>query len=139
MAVERTLSIIKPNAVEANNVGAILDRFEKEGFKIVAMKMQHLSRQQAEGFYAVHKERGFFKDLCSFMTRSKVVVLVLEREDAIAKYREVIGATNPEKAAEGTIRKLFGKSLEENAVHGSDAVETARFEIGWFFNGHELA
>jgi len=139
MAVERTLSIIKPNAVEANNVGAILDRFEKEGFKIVAMKMQHLSRPQVEGFYAVHKERPFFNSLCSFMTRSKVVVLVLEREDAIAKYREVIGATNPEKAAEGTIRKLYAKSMEENAVHGSDAVETARFEIGWFFNAHELA
>lgn len=139
MALERTLSIIKPNAVEDGNAGAILARFEREGFRIVAMKMLHLSRQQAQGFYAVHKERPFFNDLVSFMTRSKVIVLVLEREDAIPKYREVIGATNPAKADEGTVRKLYGKSLEENAVHGSDAPDTAAFEIGWFFASNELA
>ncbi len=138
MALERTLSIIKPNAVEDGHAGAILARFEQEGFRIMAMKMLHLSRPQAEGFYAVHKERPFFQDLVSFMTRSKVVVLVLERDDAIAKYREVIGATNPDKAEEGTVRKLYGKNLEENAVHGSDAPETAKFEIGWFFAANEL-
>lgn len=138
MALERTLSIIKPNAVEDRNAGAILARFEKEGFRIVAMRMVHLSKPQAEGFYAVHKDRPFFHDLVHFMTRSKVVVLVLEREDAINKYREVIGATNPDKAAEGTVRKLYGKNLEENAVHGSDAPETAAFEIGWFFASNEL-
>lgn len=139
MALERTLSIIKPNAVEAHHVGAILQRFEQEGFTIVAMRMTHLSRAQAEGFYAVHKERPFFADLVKFMTRSKVVVLVLERENAIAKYREVIGATDPAKAADGTIRKLYGKNVEENAVHGSDSPATAQFEIGWFFPGHELS
>lgn len=139
MALERTLSIIKPNAVEDGNAGAILARFEQEGFRIVAMKMMHLSKQQAEGFYVVHKERPFFNDLVSFMTRSKVVVLALERENAIQKYREVIGATNPAKADEGTIRKLYGKNLEENAVHGSDAPDTAAFEIGWFFASNELA
>ena len=139
MALERTLSIIKPNAVEAHHVGAILQRFDQEGFTIVAMRMTHLSRAQAEGFYAVHKERPFFADLVKFMTRSKVVVLVLERENAIAKYREVIGATDPAKAADGTIRKLYGKNVEENAVHGSDSPATAQFEIGWFFPGHELS
>ena len=139
MAIERTLSIIKPNAVEANHVGAIVHRFEEEGFRVVAMKMTHLSTAQAEGFYAVHKARSFFNDLISFMTRGKVVIMALEREDAVAKYREVIGATDPAKAADGTIRKLFGKNLEENAVHGSDAVATAQFEIAWFFTGNELA
>ena len=139
MAIERTLSIIKPNAVEANNVGAIVHRFEEEGFRVVAMKMIHLSNAQAEGFYAVHKARSFFNDLISFMTRGKVVIMALEREDAVAKYREVIGATDPAKAADGTIRKLFGKNLEENAVHGSDAVATAQVEIAWFFTGNELA
>jgi nucleoside-diphosphate kinase len=138
MALERTLSIIKPNAVEDGHAGAILARFEAEGFRVVAMKMVHLSRPQAEGFYAVHKERPFFNDLVAFMTRSKVVVIALEREDAIKKYREVIGATNPANAAEGTIRKLFGKNVEENAVHGSDATETARSEIMWFFSANEL-
>jgi nucleoside-diphosphate kinase len=139
MALERTLSIIKPNAVEGGHTGAILARFEQEGFRIVAMKMLHLSRRQAEGFYAVHKERPFFNDLVTFMTRSKVVVLALEREAAIAKYREVIGATDPAKAAHGTIRKLYGSNVEQNAVHGSDAPETAKFEINWFFTGNELA
>jgi nucleoside-diphosphate kinase len=139
MALERTLSIIKPNAVEDGHAGAILARFEQEGFRIVSMKMLHLSRPQAEGFYAVHKERPFFHDLVAFMTRSKVVVLALEREDAIRKYREVIGATDPAKAVEGTVRKLYGKNLEENAVHGSDGPDTAAFEIGWFFASNELA
>jgi nucleoside-diphosphate kinase len=139
MAIERTLSIIKPNAVESNHVGAIIKRFEEEGFRIVAMKMTRLSVPQAEGFYAVHKDRPFFNDLVRFMTRSKVVIMVLEREDAIAKYREVIGATDPAKAAEGTVRKLYGRNVEENAVHGSDGVATAQFEIGWFFAGNELS
>ncbi|HQP36096.1 MAG TPA: nucleoside-diphosphate kinase [Polyangiaceae bacterium] len=139
MALERTLSIIKPNAVEDGHTGAILQRFEQEGFRVVAMRMAHLTRAQAEGFYAVHKERPFFADLVQFMTRSRVVLIVLEREDAIAHYRKVIGATDPAKAEPGTIRKLYAKSLQENAVHGSDAVETARFEIGWFFPGHDLA
>lgn len=139
MALERTLSIIKPNAVEDHHAGAIIQRFEEEGFRIVALKMVQLSQQQAEGFYAVHKQRPFFHDLVKFMTRSKVVIMVLEREEAIAKYREVIGATDPAKAAEGTIRKLYGRNVEENAVHGSDAVATAQFEIGWFFPGNELS
>lgn len=139
MALERTLSIIKPNAVEDGHVGSIIQRFEQEGFRIVAMRMTHLTRDQAEGFYAVHKGRPFFDDLVKFMTRSRVVLMALEREDAIAHYRKVIGATDPAKATEGTIRKLYGKSLQENAVHGSDAVDTARFEIGWFFPGHDLA
>ena len=139
MALERTLSIIKPNAVEDGHTGAILQRFEQEGFRVVAMRMANLTRAQAEGFYAVHKERPFFADLVQFMTRSRVVLIVLEREDAIAHYRKVIGATDPAKAEPGTIRKLYAKSLQENAVHGSDAVETARFEIGWVFPGHDLA
>lgn len=139
MALERTLSIIKPNAVEDGHVGSIIQRFEQEGFRILAMRMTQLTRDQAEGFYAVHRGRPFFGDLVQFMTRSRVVLMALEREDAVAHYRQVIGATDPAKATEGTIRKLYGKSLQENAVHGSDAVETARFEIGWFFPGHDLA
>jgi len=139
MALERTLSIIKPNAVEDGHVGSIIQRFEQEGFRVLAMRMTHLTRAQAEGFYAVHKDRPFFNDLVQFMTRSRVVLMALEREDAVAHYRHVIGATDPAKATEGTIRKLYGKSLQENAVHGSDAVDTARFEIGWFFPGHDLA
>jgi nucleoside-diphosphate kinase len=139
MALERTLSIIKPNAVEDGNAGAIIARFEKEGFRIVAMRTAQLTREQAEGFYAVHRARPFFDALVRFMTRSKVVLMALEREDAIAHYRAVIGATDPSKAADGTIRKLYGKNVEENAVHGSDAVDTARFEIGWFFTGFEVS
>jgi nucleoside-diphosphate kinase len=138
MAVERTLSIIKPNAVEKGHTGEILRRFEQEGFRVVAMRMMRLSGPQAEGFYAVHRDRPFFRSLVDFMTSGKVVVIALEREGAIARYREVIGATDPSKAAPGTIRKLFGESVEANAVHGSDAPETARFEIGWFFSGDEL-
>lgn len=136
---QRTLSIIKPDAVEKKHTGKIIDHLIREGFAIRAMKQIHLTRAQAEGFYAVHKERGFFGELVDFMTRSPVVVLVLEREDAIAKYREVIGATDPAQAADGTIRKLYGASKGENAMHGSDAPETARFEIGYFFAGHEVS
>ncbi len=135
MATERTLSIIKPDAVEANNVGAILAMIEKAGLKIVAMRMLHLSRAQAEGFYAVHKERPFFGELCDFMTRSPVVVSVLEGDNAVAKYREVMGATNPAEAAEGTIRKAFAKDIGENSVHGSDSLENAAIETNYFFPG----
>jgi nucleoside-diphosphate kinase len=138
MNVERTLSIIKPDAVEARKTGAIVSRLEEEGFKVVAMKRIHLTRAQAEGFYAEHRGRGFFDELCTFMSRGPIVVMALERENAIAKYREVIGATDPAKAAEGTIRKLFGANVGENAVHGSDKPETAVREIGYFFAGYEV-
>ncbi len=135
MATERTLSIIKPDAVEANNVGGILGMIEEAGLKIVAMRMLHLTRAQAEGFYAVHKERPFFGELCDFMTRGPVVVSVLEGENAVAKNREVMGATNPAEAAEGTIRKEFAKDIGENSVHGSDSAENAAIETAYFFPG----
>jgi len=135
---QRTLSIIKPDAVEARKTGAIIARLEEEGFKVVAMKRIHLTRAQAEGFYAEHKGRGFFDELCTFMSRGPIVVMALEREDAIAKYREVIGATDPKKAAPGTIRAQFGANVGENAVHGSDKPETAVREIGYFFGGFEV-
>lgn len=138
MAVERTLSIIKPDAVENDKIGAILGMIEGAGLRIKAMRMLHLSRPVAEGFYAVHKERPFFGELVEFMTRGPVVVSVLEGEDAIAKYRELMGATDPAKAADGTIRKAHGANVGENAVHGSDAVETAKNEIAYFFPGYEL-
>ena len=138
MSTQRTLSIIKPDAVAAGNSGAILARFEKEGFAVVAMKRIHLTRAQAEGFYAEHKGRGFFDELTTFMSRGPIIVLALEREDAIAKYREVIGATDPAKAAEGTVRKLYGANVGENAVHGSDKPESAAREIGYFFAGYEV-
>ncbi len=137
MALQRTLSIIKPDAVEKQHTGKIIDRLLNEGFRIVAMKQMHLSRAEAEGFYYVHRERPFFGELTEFMSRGPIVVMVLEREDAIAKYREVIGATDPAKAADGTLRKLYGTNVGENALHGSDAEETAKFEIGYFFAGHE--
>jgi nucleoside-diphosphate kinase len=137
MAVQRTLSIIKPDAVENKKSGAIIARLQEEGFDVVAMKQMHLSLAQAEGFYFVHRERGFFGELTQFMSRGPVVVMVLEREDAIAKYREVIGATDPAKAAEGTLRKLYGANVGENAMHGSDSPDTAKFEIGYFFAGYE--
>lgn len=137
MALQRTLSIIKPDAVEKQHTGKIIDRLLGEGFRIVAMKQMHLSLAEAEGFYYVHRERPFFGELTEFMSRGPIVVMVLEREDAIAKYREVIGATDPAKAAEGTLRKLYGANVGENALHGSDAEETAKFEIGYFFAGHE--
>ena len=138
MAIERTLSIIKPDAVEKNNIGGIIALIEAAGLKVKAMKMMHLSRPQAQGFYAVHKERPFFGELVEFMTRSPVVVICLEGENAIAKYREVMGATDPAKAAEGTIRKKFGASIGENASHGSDAKDTAAFEVSYFFPGFEV-
>jgi nucleoside-diphosphate kinase len=135
---ERTLSIVKPDAVAKNAIGGIFSIFEKGGLKIVATRMIHLSRKQAEGFYAVHKERPFFGDLCTFMTEGPVVVSVLEGDNAILRHRELLGATNPEKADDGTVRKLFGTNIERNAAHGSDAPDTAAFEIGYFFNGLEI-
>lgn len=139
MTIERTLSIIKPDAVEKNHAGAIIARLEQEGFRIQAMKRVHLTRAEAEGFYAEHKGRGFFDELVTFMSRSPIIIMALERDDAVAKYREVIGATDPGKAAEGTIRKLFGASVGENAVHGSDKTSTAAREIAYFFAGYEVS
>jgi nucleoside-diphosphate kinase len=136
--MERTFAIIKPDAVASGKAGAILAAIEKAGFRIRGMKMMRLSQAQAEGFYAVHKERPFFKSLVTFMTEGPAVVLVLEREDAIAKWRELMGATNPANAAEGTIRKQFAESIERNATHGSDAPETAAIEIPFFFAASEL-
>jgi nucleoside-diphosphate kinase len=133
MALERTLSIIKPDAVKKNAVGQILARFEDAGLRIVAARMMHLSRAEAEGFYAVHRTRPFFCDLVEFMTSGPVLVQVLEGEDAIAKNRELMGATDPKKAAKGTIRADFADSIDANAVHGSDGPETARKEIAFFF------
>jgi nucleoside-diphosphate kinase len=133
MAVEQTLSIIKPDGVQKNLIGEIYSRFEKAGLEIVAARMMHLSEEQAQGFYAVHRERPFFSDLVSYMTSGPVVVQVLQGEDAIAKNREIMGATNPADAAPGTIRKDFAASIEENVVHGSDAPETAAVEITFFF------
>ena len=133
MAVEQTLSIIKPDGVEKNLIGEIISRFEKSGLTVVAARMLHLSKEQAEGFYAVHSERPFFNDLVSYMTSGPVVVQVLEGESAIAKNREIMGATNPADADPGTIRADFAASIEENVVHGSDAPETAANEIQFFF------
>ncbi|MFO1323372.1 MAG: nucleoside-diphosphate kinase [Burkholderiales bacterium] len=133
MAVERTLSIIKPDAVASNVIGQIYSRFEKAGLKIVAARMAWLSRTEAEGFYAVHRERPFFKDLVDFMTSGPVMIQVLEGESAIARNRELMGATDPKKAAPGTIRADFAKSIDANAVHGSDAPETAKVEVAYFF------
>ena len=133
MAVEQTLSIIKPDGVQKNLIGEIYSRFEKAGLEIVAARMMHLTKEQAQGFYAVHKERPFYNDLVSYMTSGPVVVQVLQGEDAIAKNREIMGATNPADAATGTIRAEFAESIEENIVHGSDAAETAAVEIAFFF------
>ncbi len=133
MAIERTLSIVKPDAVGKNAIGAIYDRFEKAGLRIVAARMMHLTRAQAEGFYAVHKGRPFFNDLVAFMSSGPVMIQVLEGENAIAKNREVMGATNPKAAAAGTIRADFAASIDENAAHGSDGPDTARAEISYFF------
>jgi len=138
MAIERTFSIVKPDAVAKNHIGEIYARFEKAGLKIVAAKMLHLTREQAEGFYAVHKERPFFNDLVSFMISGPVMVQVLEGEGAILKNREVMGATNPAEAEPGTIRADFASSIDENAVHGSDAPETAAEEIKFFFSDDEI-
>lgn len=138
MAVERTLSIIKPDAVSKNVIGQIYSRFEQAGLRIVAARMKHLTPKEAEGFYYEHRERGFFKDLVAFMTSGPVVVQVLEGENAIAKHREIMGATDPKKAAPGTIRADFAASIDENAVHGSDSAENAAREISYFFRATEL-
>lgn len=138
MAVERTLSILKPDATRRNLTGKINARFEENGLRIVAQKRIWMTRQQAEGFYAVHKDRAFFGDLCDFMSSGPVVVQVLEGEDAITRNREIMGATNPANAADGTIRKDYGESIEANSVHGSDAPETAATEIGYFFSVLEI-
>ena len=135
---ERTFSSIKPDAVAGGHAGAILSRIEKAGFRIVALQMRRLNRPEAEGFYDVHRERSFFADLCTFMSSGPCVTMVLERENAIAHLREIMGATDPSKAGEGTIRKDFAASIEKNAIHGSDAPETAAFEIGYFFPSIEL-
>jgi nucleoside-diphosphate kinase len=135
---ERTFSIIKPDAVKAGHAGAILSRLEKAGFRIVALRLRSLSRAEAEGFYHVHMARPFFASLCGFMSSGPCVTMVLERDGAIAKLREIMGATDPAKAAAGTVRKDFAASIEANAIHGSDAPETAAFEIGYFFPGIEL-
>ena len=136
--VQRTLAIIKPDAVERRLAGAIIQRIEAEGFQIRAMRRVELSKKQAEGFYAVHRERPFFGSLTSFMSSGPAVVLVLEAADAIAKWRTLMGATDPAKAAPGTLRKEFAQSIERNATHGSDAAETAAVEIGYFFPGIDL-
>ncbi len=138
MAIERTLSIIKPDAVAKNVIGEIYTRFEKAGLKIVAAKMMHLSQEKAEGFYAEHKERPFFKDLVSFMTSGPVIVQVLEGENAVLTHRDLMGATNPADAAAGTIRADFAQSIDENAVHGSDSVESAAREVSYFFSDDEV-
>lgn len=138
MAVEQTLSIIKPDAVGKNVIGKIYDRFEQAGLRIVAARMRWLSRAEAEGFYAVHKERPFFKDLVEFMTSGPVMIQVLEGENAIQKNRELMGATDPKQAAKGTIRADFAQSIDANAVHGSDSPETAKTEIAFFFPTMEI-
>ena len=138
MAIERTLSIVKPDAVAKNVIGKIYSRFEDNGLKIVAAKMKHLSRREAEGFYAVHKERPFFGELVEFMTSGPVMVQVLEGENAVAKNRELMGATNPKEAAAGTIRADFAQSIDANAVHGSDSLENAKIEIAYFFSATEI-
>ena len=138
MALERTLSIIKPDAVRKNAIGQILARFEAAGLRIVAARMMHLSRAEAEGFYAVHRGRPFFNDLVQFMTSGPVLVQVLEGDSAIAKNRELMGATDPKKAAQGTIRADFADSIDAHAVHGSDAPDTAKTEIGYFFAASEV-
>ncbi len=135
---EMTFSIIKPNAVEDNNIGNIIARFEKEGLKIAAAKLVKLSREKAEGFYIEHKERPFFNSLVNFMTSGPVVLMVLAGENAVLKNRDIMGATNPEQAAEGTLRKLYAASIEANAVHGSDSAKSAEREISYFFEKSEL-
>ncbi len=138
MALERTFGIIKPDAVKKGHVGAILALIEQHGFRLIALKTRRISKQEAEAFYAVHKERPFFGGLVGFMTEGPVVVMVLERESAIAKWRDLMGATNPANAAEGTVRKKFAENIERNSVHGSDAAETAALEIPFFFSAAEL-
>ena len=137
MTLQRTLAIIKPDAVAAGNIGVIINEIEKNGFQITAMKVLHLTTSQAEGFYAVHRERPFFGDLVEFMTEGPVVTMILQKENAIVDWRNLMGATDPAKAEEGTIRKKYGASLQNNATHGSDAEETAAFETRYFFNAME--
>ncbi|HVP46325.1 MAG TPA: nucleoside-diphosphate kinase [Bryobacteraceae bacterium] len=136
--IERTFSIIKPDAVAAGHAGEILSMIEKAGFKILAMRMTRLAQPQAEGFYAVHRERPFFPSLVKFMTEGPVIVMALERDDAVARLREIMGATNPANAAEGTVRKRFAESIERNCIHGSDAPETAEVELRYFFSTLDL-
>ncbi|MDY7231596.1 nucleoside-diphosphate kinase [Hyalangium rubrum] len=138
MAIERTLSIIKPDGLEKGIIGKIISKFEEKGLKPVAVRLQHLSQAQAEGFYAVHKARPFFKDLVSFMISGPVVLMVLEGENAVAANREIMGATNPANAAPGTIRKEFATSIDQNTVHGSDSLENAKNEVAYFFRETEI-
>jgi nucleoside-diphosphate kinase len=138
MALERTLSIVKPDGVQKNLIGEVYRRFEQSGLRIVAAKMKHLTAREAEGFYAVHRERPFYKDLCAYMTSGPVIVQVLEGDNAVAKHREIMGATDPKKAAPGTIRADLAASIEENVVHGSDSSENAAREIAYFFAETEL-
>jgi len=138
MALQRTLAIIKPDAVAAGNIGVIINEIEKNGFQIVALKMLQLTTSQAEGFYAVHRERPFFGSLVEFMTEGPVVTMILQKENAIVEWRNLMGATDPAKADEGTIRKKYGASLQNNATHGSDAEDTAAFETRYFFNAMEI-
>ncbi|MGH9590009.1 MAG: nucleoside-diphosphate kinase [Terracidiphilus sp.] len=135
---QRTFSIIKPDAVRNGYTGAILAEIQKAGFRLTAIKKQSISREQAEGFYHVHRERPFFEDLCEFMSSGPLFLMVLEKDNAIADLRTLMGATNPANAAEGTIRRNYAASIQENAIHGSDAEDTAAFEIGYWFAGHEL-
>jgi len=138
MAVQRTLAMIKPDAVSRGDAGKILARYEQEGFTVLACKKTRLSRAEAEAFYAVHRERPFFNDLCDFMTSGPIYAVAMERDDAISHLREVMGATNPDEAAEGTIRALYAQNIERNSVHGSDAPETAAEELGFHFAGRDL-
>jgi nucleoside-diphosphate kinase len=138
MAIERTLSIIKPDGLEKGIIGKVISKFEEKGLKPVAIRLQHLSQAQAEGFYAVHKARPFFKDLVGFMISGPVVLMVLEGENAVAANREIMGATNPANAAEGTIRKEFATSIDKNTVHGSDSLENAKNEVAYFFRETEI-
>jgi nucleoside-diphosphate kinase len=137
MSLQKTFAIIKPDATQSGHIGSILNAIEENGFRIIAMKLIQMTRSQAEGFYYVHKERPFFNDLVAFMTEAPVVALILQKENAIAAWRELMGATNPANAEEGTLRKRFGSGIERNAVHGSDAEETAAYETAYFFNAFE--
>src|ERR1700693_5771339 len=139
MSMERTFSIIKPDAVASGHSGEILSTLEMEGFRILALRMTRLSKLQAEGFYAVHRERPFFSSLVRFMTEGPIIVMALEREDAVTHLREIMGATNPANAAEGTIRKRYAESIERNCIHGSDGPDTAQVELGYFFSTLDLA
>ncbi len=136
--IQRTLAIIKPDAVARGAMGDIVSTIEQRGFKVLSAKMLHITRKQAEGFYAVHAGKPFFESLTRFMSEGRILVMALEKENAIAEWREIMGATNPANAKEGTIRKKWAESIERNAVHGSDAEDTARFELGYFFAGYEL-